>query len=112
MRVLGDQVDLDGLVADAVEEGRLVQVVQGAPTKAGKRPLFDIHALFTGPALARMAVAAPMLALVIGMGGVYQYEEQQRVAAMAEIDCTVLGVDNLPGAVPLEAAELPEPDGT
>lgn len=34
MRVLGDKVDLEGLVADAVEEGRQVQVVQGRGTKA------------------------------------------------------------------------------
>jgi hypothetical protein len=61
----------------------------------GKRPLFDFNALFTGPSLARIAVAVPMLALVIGMGGVYQYEQQQRLAAMAEIDAAVLA-DELP----------------
>jgi hypothetical protein len=68
-----------------------------APRQAipGKRPLFDFEALFTGPALARIAIAAPMLALVIGMGGVYQYEQQQRLAAMAEIDAAVLA-DELP----------------
>lgn len=60
-----------------------------------KRPLFDVKALFTGPALARIAVAAPVLALVIGMGGVYQYEQQQRLAAMAEVDAAVLA-DELP----------------
>ncbi|MGI4844363.1 MAG: DUF3619 family protein [Janthinobacterium lividum] len=64
--------------------------VQAAP-----RPLFDLKGLFTGPALARFAVAAPMLALVIGMGGVYQYEQQQRLAAMAEVDAAVLA-DELP----------------
>ncbi len=63
--------------------------------RPGKRPLFDVKALFSGPALARLAVAAPMLALVIGMGGVYQYEQQQRLAAMAEIDAAVLA-DELP----------------
>jgi hypothetical protein len=36
-----------------------------------------------------------MLALVIGMGGVYQYEQQQRLAAMAEVDAAVLA-DELP----------------
>jgi hypothetical protein len=66
-----------------------------ASARPARRPLFDIHALFTGPALARLAVAAPMLALVFGMGGVYQYEQQQRVAAMAEIDAAVLA-DELP----------------
>jgi len=34
MRVLGDRVDLEGLVADAVEEGRQVQVVRGRATKS------------------------------------------------------------------------------
>lgn len=63
--------------------------------RPAKRPFFDINALFTGPALARLAVAAPILALVIGMGGVYQYEQQERMAAMAEIDAAVLA-DELP----------------
>jgi len=69
------------------------------PARPGKRPLFDFNGLFTalfsGPALARLGVAAPMLALVIGMGGVYQHEQQQRLAAMAEIDAAVLA-DELP----------------
>ena len=64
-------------------------------TQPAKRPLFDIKALFTGPALARIAVAVPMLALVIGMGGVYQHEQQQRIAALADIDAAVLA-DELP----------------
>ncbi|KGN40508.1 barstar family protein [Knoellia aerolata] len=34
MRHLGDRVDLDGLVADAVEEGREVQVIPARSTKA------------------------------------------------------------------------------
>ncbi len=67
--------------------------------RAAQRPAFDLNglvsALFSGPALARMAVAAPMLALVIGMGGVYQVEQQQRLAAMAEVDAAVLA-DELP----------------
>ena len=66
-----------------------------SPVPRGRRPLFGFKALFTGPALARLAVAAPMLALVIGMGGVYQYEQQQRLAAMVEIDAEVLA-DELP----------------
>lgn len=70
-----------------------------APARPGKRPLFDLgslaQALFTGPGLARLGVAVPMLALVIGMGGVYQYEQQQRLAALAEVDAAVLA-DELP----------------
>ncbi|MFC7491840.1 MULTISPECIES: barstar family protein [unclassified Knoellia] len=41
MRVLGGQVDLDGLIADAVEEGRQVQVVRGAATKAATLEAFS-----------------------------------------------------------------------
>ena len=66
-----------------------------APSRDARRPLFDFKALFTGPALARMAVAVPLLALVIGMGGVNQHEQQERLAAMAEIDAAVLA-DELP----------------
>lgn len=33
IRFLGPEVDLDGLVADAVEEGREVRVVHAGPTK-------------------------------------------------------------------------------
>jgi len=73
--------------------------VATAPAGPGKRPLFDlgaiVDALFTGPGLARLGVAIPMLALVVGMGGVYQHEQQQRVAALADIDAAVLA-DELP----------------
>lgn len=41
MRVLGDRVDLEGLIADAVEEGRQVQVVRGAATKAATLEAFS-----------------------------------------------------------------------
>jgi hypothetical protein len=58
-----------------------------------KRPWYE--ALFTGPALARLGVALPIVALVFGMGGVYQHEQQQRMAAIAEIDAAVLA-DELP----------------
>jgi len=69
--------------------------VATSPARPAKRPLFDVRSLFTGPGLARIAVAVPMLALVIGMGGVYQYEQQQRLAALAEVDAAVLA-DELP----------------
>ncbi|WP_353950588.1 barstar family protein [Knoellia sp. S7-12] len=41
MRVLNDRVDLDGLIADAVEEGRQVQVVRGAATKQATLEAFS-----------------------------------------------------------------------
>lgn len=45
--------------------------------------------------LGRMSVAVPLLVLVAGMVGVYQYEEQQRIAELAELDAAVLS-DELP----------------
>ncbi|PRY63350.1 barstar (barnase inhibitor) [Knoellia remsis] len=33
MRILGDRVDLDGLIADAEEEGRTVEVIPAGATK-------------------------------------------------------------------------------
>ncbi len=45
--------------------------------------------------LGRVGVAVPLLALAIGMVGVYQYEQQQRIAEIAELDAAVLS-DELP----------------
>ncbi|MES2740615.1 MAG: DUF3619 family protein [Pseudomonadota bacterium] len=43
----------------------------------------------------RMGVAVPLLALAAGMVGVYQYEQEQRIADLAEVDAAVLS-DELP----------------
>ena len=70
----------------------------GAATPAKKdwrRSWFDVDTLFSGAGLGRIAVAVPMLALVIGLGGVYQYEQQQQIAELAELDAAVLA-DELP----------------
>ncbi len=45
--------------------------------------------------IGRMGVAVPMLVLVAGLAGIYQYEQQQRIADLAEIDAAVLS-DELP----------------
>ena len=52
-------------------------------------------ALFSFSFLNRMAVAIPLMALVAGLAGIYQYEEQQRIAELAELDAAVLS-DELP----------------
>jgi hypothetical protein len=51
--------------------------------------------LLRGPAISRLAIAVPLLALVIGFGGVYQHEQQQHLAELAELDAAVLA-DELP----------------
>ena len=49
----------------------------------------------SGASLGRLGVAIPLLALVVGLGGLYQYEQQQRIAELAELDAAVLA-DELP----------------
>jgi hypothetical protein len=60
-----------------------------------QRPLFDVRAVFSSQWMARAAVAAPLLAMVIGLAGVYQTEREQRVAELADLDAAVLS-DELP----------------
>ncbi|KRB84586.1 DUF3619 family protein [Noviherbaspirillum sp. Root189] len=45
--------------------------------------------------LARMGVAVPLVVLVVGLTGMYQYEQKRRIADTAEIDAEVLS-DELP----------------
>lgn len=63
-----------------------------APTVSGWGKL---GTLLRGPAISRLAIAVPLLALVIGFGGVYQHEQQQQLAELAELDAAVLA-DELP----------------
>lgn len=60
-----------------------------------QRPLFDVRAVFSMQWVARAAVAAPLLAMVIGLAGVYQVEREQRTAELADLDAAVLS-DDLP----------------
>ena len=67
-----------------------------APARLAQRQLAgNIGALLSFPALGRMAVVVPLLALVAGLAGIYQYEEKQRIAEMAELDAALLS-DDLP----------------
>lgn len=55
----------------------------------------SIGSWFTPASLGRLGVALPLLALVAGLTGIYQYEEQQRIVEIAELDAAVLS-DELP----------------
>jgi hypothetical protein len=69
-----------------------------APAGQGKASrFFDLgfHLSGAGLGLGRLGVAIPLLALVFGLGGLYQYEQQQRIAELAELDAAVLA-DELP----------------
>lgn len=91
--------NLDALPAsttDRLAAARAAALARKKPEAVRKtRRWLDLDTLFSGPALARLGVAVPLLALVIGMGGVYQHEQQQRIAALADIDAAVLA-DELP----------------
>lgn len=52
---------------------------------------------FQGPNswFGKLGVALPMLVLIIGLFGIYEYEQKQRINDLAEIDAAVL-VDELP----------------
>lgn len=45
--------------------------------------------------LGRMGVAVPLMVMVVGLAGIYQYQEEQRIAEVAELDAGVLS-DELP----------------
>lgn len=67
-----------------------------APARLAQRQLAgNIGAFFSSSMLGKMAVIVPLLALVVGLAGIYEYEEQQRIAEMAELDAAVLS-DELP----------------
>jgi len=66
--------------------------------QAQRRPLFDVSRLttiFSTPWVARVATVAPLVAMVAGLVGVYQYQQEQRGAELAELDAAVLS-DELP----------------
>jgi hypothetical protein len=67
-----------------------------APVRVAQPQLAgNIGAFFTSSMLGRMGVIVPLLALVVGLAGIYEYEEQQRIAELAELDAAVLS-DELP----------------
>ena len=66
-----------------------------APLRVAGRQLAGAAGLFSFPLLGRMSVALPLVALVVGLAGIYQYQEQQRIADIAELDAAVLS-DELP----------------
>jgi hypothetical protein len=69
--------------------------VQQAQRKPVREPRFDLRSALALPWAMRAAVAAPLLAMVVGLVGVYQNEREQRTAELAELDAAVLS-DDLP----------------
>ncbi|GGE81744.1 DUF3619 family protein [Massilia psychrophila] len=67
-----------------------------APAKLAQRSLAgNIGAFFSFSSLGRAGVAIPLMALVAGLAGIYQYEQERRIEEIAELDAAVLS-DELP----------------
>ena len=67
-----------------------------APAKLAQRSLAgNIGAFFSFSSLGRAGVAIPLMALVAGLAGIYQYEQERRIEEVAELDAAVLS-DELP----------------
>ncbi|MET0983076.1 MAG: DUF3619 family protein [Telluria sp.] len=66
-----------------------------AVERRGLWRLFDVDFHFSGTGLGRLGVALPLLALVVGLGGLYQHEQEQRIDELAELDAAMLA-DELP----------------
>jgi hypothetical protein len=92
--------NLDALPASTTERLAAARARALARKKADAprteaRPLFSMHAMLSMAGLGRVAVAVPLAAAAFGLVGLYQYEQQQRIAELAEIDAAVLS-DELP----------------
>ncbi|MBQ5942780.1 DUF3619 family protein [Massilia sp. AB1] len=96
---LNEQLDaLPASTTDRLAQARaraMARKKADAPQPAVRHGWSGFSYLLSGQALSRVAVAVPLLALVIGMGGIYQHEQQERLAELADIDAAVLA-DELP----------------
>ena len=91
--------DLPESTADRLASARktaLSRKKSGSGVKLAQRRLAGgFGSLFSFDFAGRVAVAVPIMALVIGLAGIYEYEEEQRIAEIAELDAAVLS-DELP----------------
>ncbi len=92
---------LPAATADRLAAARNIALSRKKPqapvqVKGAQRQLAsNIGSLFSFSSLGRMGVILPLLALVAGLAGIYQFEEEQRIAELAELDAAVLS-DELP----------------
>lgn len=91
--------ELPASTADRLASARKLAVSRKkahAPVKVSQRVLAgNFGSFFSFSSLGRAGVVIPLLALVAGLSGIYQYEQEQRIAEIAELDAAVLS-DELP----------------
>ena len=97
---LNENLDnLPASTADRLASARKIAVARkkaDAPARLAQRaPAGNVGGLFNFSFLNRVGVVFPLLALAAGLAGVYQYQEEQRIAEIAELDAAVLS-DELP----------------
>jgi hypothetical protein len=97
---LNENLDnLPSSTADRLASARKLAVSRKkphAPARVAQRvPAGNVGAFFTFSSLGRAGVVIPLLALVAGLSGIYQYEQERRIAEIAELDAAVLS-DELP----------------
>lgn len=69
---------------------------KASPLRVARRALAgNAASLLSLDWLGRMGVAVPLMVMVVGLAGIYQYQEEQRIAEVAELDAGVLS-DELP----------------
>lgn len=69
-----------------------LRVLATGPAFAGSTQGFFSNMM---PWLNRAGLAVPLIALVLGMGGIFKYEQQKHISDTADIDAAVLS-DELP----------------
>ena len=91
--------DMPVSTAERLANARKVALSRKKADASGKlaQPSFasNVGAFFSFSSLGRAGVAIPLLALVAGLAGVYQYEQERRIEELAELDAAVLS-DALP----------------
>ncbi len=89
--------NLDKLPAPTVDRLAAARALALSRKKADapRAPVQEKRPLFAMQWIKGLAVAAPLLAMVIGLAGVYQAEHEQRAAELADLDAAVLS-DDLP----------------
>jgi hypothetical protein len=91
--------DLPASTADRLAAARKLAVARKkahAPVRVSQGVLAgNLGSIFSFSSLGRAGVIIPLLALVGGLAGIYQYEQEQRIAEIAELDAAVLS-DELP----------------
>ena len=97
---LNEQLDhLPASTSDRLATARKAALARKKPESGAslvqRRLAGGLGSLLSMHNLGRMAVAVPLMALVIGLSAMYESEEEQRIAEIAELDAAVLS-DELP----------------